>query len=100
MSQDQGPQREGMEPALREYLLGKLNEAEKQVLEEQLITDDELFELLDVVEDELVEDYLDAALTADERDCFEKFFLLPPEHRRKLGFAKALKRYVAGEAGE
>jgi CHAT domain-containing protein/tetratricopeptide (TPR) repeat protein len=82
---------------LRKYLLGELNEAEQQAVEERLMTESELFALLPVVEDELIEDYLGELLSSDERGKFESFFVSTPERRRKLSFAMALRRYVTGE---
>jgi CHAT domain-containing protein/Tfp pilus assembly protein PilF len=87
------------ERRLRKYLLGELNEAEQQVLEEELLAGVELFDLLDVVEDELFDDYLDSRLKGAELERFESFFLLSPERQRKLSFAMAMRRHVSAEAG-
>src|SRR5882724_403034 len=83
---------------LRKYLLGELNEAEQQALEERLMAETEFFDLLQVAEDELVDDYLRGALSGDERGKFESFFLSTPERSRKLSFAMTLRRYVTAEA--
>lgn len=83
---------------LRKYLLGELNEAEQQALEERLMVDGALFDLLLVAEDELIDDYLSGALSASERGRFDGFFLSTPERRRKLSFAMALRRYVTETA--
>lgn len=83
---------------LRKYLLGELPEAEQQALEERLMTEAELFDLLQVAEDELVDDHLSGALSASERSRFDGFFLSTPERRRKLSFAMAFRRYVTAEA--
>src|SRR5688572_8598526 len=83
---------------LRKYLLGELSEAEQHALEERLLTKNELFELLTVVEDELIEDYVDGTLSRAERSRVDKLFLSAPERRRKMSFAMALRRYVAAEA--
>lgn len=82
------------ERCLRKYLFGELNEAEQQVVEKQLLADAELFDLLNVVEDELFDDYLDDALNGDERERFESFFLSTPYRQRKLSFAMSLRRHV------
>ncbi|HSB10807.1 MAG TPA: hypothetical protein VLM38_15065, partial [Blastocatellia bacterium] len=82
---------------LRRYLLGELNEAEQQRLEERLLTERELFDLLPVIEDELVDDYLGGQLSSDERGRFESYFVSTPDRRRKLSFAMALRRYVTAE---
>jgi tetratricopeptide (TPR) repeat protein len=88
------------EGQLRKYLLGELNEAEQQTLEERLLTDGELLDLLLVAEDELIDDYLSGAISASERGRFDGFFLSTPERRRKLSFAMAFRRYVTTEVIE
>lgn len=83
-----------IEGRLRKYLLGELPEAEQQALEERLMTETELFDLLQIAEDELIDDHLSGGLSASERSRFDGFFLSTPERRRKLSFAMALRRYV------
>ena len=46
------------EAHLRKYLLGVLNEAEQQAIEERLMVDGAFFDLLHIAEDDLVDDYL------------------------------------------
>lgn len=83
---------------LRRYLLGQLDDPEQQKLEERLFTDDELFELLSVIEDELIDDYLDDELSADERTRFDAYFLCSPERHRQLRLAMAFKNYITAES--
>ena len=87
------------EAHLRKYLLGVLNEAEQQAIEERLMSDGAFFDLLHIAEDELIDDYLEpGVLSTDERGRFENFFLSTPDRRRQLQFAMALKSYVTAEA--
>lgn len=89
----QDPKHREHRSMLRAYLLGRLeNERDAEALDERLLTDDEFFEELSFQEDELVEDYLDDLLTDDERDAFERHFLVSDERREKLKFAKAFER--------
>src|SRR5437773_6552778 len=85
------------EEHLRKYLLGELPEAEQQAVEERLMIESELFDLIPVVEDELIDDYLGELLSSEERGKFESFFVSTPERRRKVSFAMALRRYVTSE---
>jgi len=86
------------EAHLRKYLLGVLNEAEQQAIEERLILDGDFFDLLHITEDELIDDYLEpGVLSRDERGRFENFFLSTPDRRRQLQFAMSLKSYVIAE---
>ena len=80
------------EAHLRKYLLGVLNEAEQQAIEERSDGDGAFFDLLHIAEDELIDDYLEpGALSTDERGRFENFFIATPDRRRKLNFAMAFK---------
>src|SRR5262245_19813912 len=85
------------EARLRKDLLGELTEAEQEALEQQLLTDNELFEQLPMIEDEVIDDYLSDELSASEREGFENRFLAAPERRRKLSFALSLRRYVTAQ---
>lgn len=80
---------------VRRYLLGDLDPQTQQRLEERLLTDADFYEELLASEEELVEEYLGGALTADERRRFETVFLAAPERQRKLAFAHAFRRYAA-----
>ncbi len=82
---------------IREYLLGSLSEDARQRVEERLLTEDTVFEELLVCEDELFDDYVAGALSADERSKFEAHFLSTPERQQKLRFALALNRYAANQ---
>ncbi|MDQ3818242.1 MAG: CHAT domain-containing protein [Acidobacteriota bacterium] len=96
MNQHQEDQR-----SLKSYLLGELSQEEaRRLLEERILTDDAFFEELLIAEDELIDDYLKNALTDEEKSRFEDHFLLTEERRRKLKFARALKKYVSEETFE
>lgn len=81
--------------SLRQYLLGAPLAADQQrELEERLFTDDECCEQLDIIEDELIEQFLNDELSADERARFEAAFLTTAERKEKLRVARALNKYV------
>ena len=79
---------------LRKYLLNDANEDERAAIEERLLADDEFFEEVAAAEEELIQDYADRNLPADERGRFEKYFLNSEENRQKVNFARALRKYV------
>ena len=90
---------------IRQYLLGQLEEGQQQVIEQRLLTEDDLFEELEVAEDELSDEYVADELTPVDRKQFEQYFLSTPERERELRFATDLRQYVAkktarGEATE
>jgi hypothetical protein len=88
-----------LEATLRRYVTGGLDEALRGELEERLVTEPPVFEALGVVEDELVEEYLDGLGTPAERQAFEQGFLTSPRRVERLRFAKAL-RARAGVLGD
>ena len=66
---------------LRRYLLGNLDDAERERVEQDLLTSDESFEELLAVEDEITDDYLAQGLSPDERRRFELYFLKSAAHQ-------------------
>ncbi|HVN83190.1 MAG TPA: hypothetical protein VMW38_29670 [Terriglobia bacterium] len=83
---------------LKSYLLGELRPEDQQRLEQRLMIDTAVFDELQRVEEELIDDYLKGALSGRQKESFESFFLLPPERRQKLTFARELRRYIAEHA--
>lgn len=92
------------EHLVRNYLLGQLAEAERERLEERLLTDDSFYESLtaleDEVEDQLIDQYLDGELTRPEREHFERAFLNTPGRADKLRLIKDLKEHTVAPAPE
>lgn len=75
---------------IRLYLLGQLNEADEQKIEERLMLEDDLFQELEISKDELVEEYRAGELRETERREFEQRFLATPEGRDAQVFAAAV----------
>lgn len=69
---------------IRQYLLGTLAEKEVEELDLQIISDESFEEKFLVAEHELVEDYLEGVLSAEEKKLFRDNFLASCEERRKL----------------
>jgi hypothetical protein len=72
------------------YLLGAASAEEEQRLEERYFSDDSYFELLVTVEEELIDAYVSAEMSRDERQRFEQHFLSSPQRRQRVAFAQAL----------
>lgn len=70
-----------------DYLLGLLPEAESERLEQQYLQNETLFELLQEVEGELIDEYASGVLSSEERQRFEKYFLCSPDRREKVQMA-------------
>ena len=77
---------------IRRYLLGQLNDEEQQKIEHRLMTENDLFEELELSKDEIVEEYCAGELTTKERDWLEQHFLASPEGKQRKKFAVALRR--------
>ncbi len=77
------------------YLLGQLPEDEQNRLEDRFFTDDDYFEELRVVEDELIDAYAQGKLSRRDRELFETRFLASPAQRRRVELAKTLMRSVS-----
>lgn len=75
---------------VRAYLLGALPEPERSALEEQYFADDQLFELVNEMEDELIRDYVAGSLGATDRTQFERHLSVTPALREKVEEAKIL----------
>lgn len=84
---------------IREYLLGQLPSEQQSQFEARLLSDDDVFEELEIVEDELVDEYLHAQLTDEDRQSFESYFMASPEHREKLTFARAFRKSLTNKVG-
>lgn len=79
------------------YLIGTLDDQVKmRRIEEKLMTSDEFAEELTLAEDELIEQYLDEELSADDRRRFETYFLVTTERKQKLRLSRDLRRYALG----
>jgi hypothetical protein len=89
------------ETAIRDYLLGRLDDYSEvaERMDELMLTNAEFFDSLGVIEDEIIEEYLEGSLSAADRQSAETHFLRPPERRRKLQIARLLSRRLATAAG-
>src|ERR1700686_64017 len=76
------------------YLLGSLPDAEMERLEHRYLEDEILFEELQEIEDELIDNYVTGALSVEQRAQFEQYFLRSPQRREKLEFARAMTEHA------
>src|SRR5689334_439514 len=83
---------------IRQYLLGKLSEAEQEKIEERLMVEDELFDQFEASKDELVEEYCAGDLEHAERDWFESHYLASAEGRQRQAFALTMDYYMKRHA--
>ncbi len=82
---------------LKQYLLGNLPKDEISEIDLRVIEDDALAEGLALAESDLIEDYLEGLLTADDLNLFRSNFLTSPERHRQLREISLLKKYARGQ---
>lgn len=78
------------------YLLGQLSEDDQPQLEEEYFSDDDVFERLCTLEDELIDRYVRGELSGAQREGFEKRLLQSPEQRERIEFARSLMLRLPG----
>jgi hypothetical protein len=77
------------------YLLGDLSKEEMAQLEDEYLADDDTFERLLSVEDDLIDAYVRKELTPHDQGQFERFYLSSPRRKDRVEFARALTRLGA-----
>jgi hypothetical protein len=82
---------------LKRYLIGELGEDDQREIGERMFTDDQYLTQVEMLADDLIDDYLSGSLSPDEQSRFETHFLNPPIRQEKMQFARALRRYVKTE---
>jgi hypothetical protein len=82
---------------LVKYLLGDLSQEEQVQVEDRAFADPDYLVVLQAVEVDLIDAYVNDELSGAQRRGFERQFLVSPERRRKVAFARDLAR-VAAEA--
>jgi len=78
------------ENIIKKYLLGELSADEKASVEERLMVDRDFFEQMGIVEDELIDDYLEGNLA--NKNEFERYILSNPKQYRRLKIVMALRK--------
>ena len=86
------------EVEIRRFLLGDVDDEERERLESVFISDPESREKILIVEDDLIDGYLEDSLPASDRDKFVAQYGASPYQRRRLRIAKSIKEYAVAEA--
>ncbi len=85
----------GQEHRIQRYLLRQMSAEERAEFENQYVADDELFDELVAVEDEMIGAYLRGERTEQERAQFASQFLKTPAGRQRVEFAQSWMDYVS-----
>lgn len=86
------------EAAIRRFLLGDVDEQERQRIEGLFISEPEVYKKILIAEDDLIEDYLDNSLASADRDKFLAHYGSSAEERRSLRITRAIRDYAVAEA--
>ena len=81
----------------RKYFLEILHKQEVEEIELRIILDAKFSEELEQIEIELIEDYLENTLSAEEKKLFETNYLVTVERHKNLQFLKSLKEIAQSE---
>jgi len=81
---------------VREYLLGRLDDKEEieSKVSDDIFLNEDMAELVDSIEDEIIEGYMEGTLDSADREAVEEYFLRSPERREKLRFFRILRDYL------
>ena len=82
---------------LRQYLLRRVDDDERQRIEKLFLTDSEARDRVLAAEQELIEDYLEDNLTTEDRKIFVSQYARTPEQQRKLRINKSIKHWAVTE---
>jgi hypothetical protein len=85
----------GADGRLDRYLLGHLSLEEEERLEIEYLGDGDAFVRVQAAEDDLIDDYANGRLSADDESRFRERFLVRPEMAERVAFARALARTPA-----
>jgi CHAT domain-containing protein len=81
-------------------LLGQLAETDEERVELRLLSDADYAEEFDVLENQLIDEYVSNGLSAEDRARCEQYFLKAPERKGKLAFATSLNQAALARASE
>ena len=70
---------------LKQYLLGKMSDEERERIERRYLADKEFLDQLLAIEDDLVDEYVRGELSASEREQFERKLGATPDQTKETG---------------
>lgn len=80
------------------YFLGNLSPEREQQIEEQFFANDQLFDRLQSVKEELIDNYLHDKLSKEDLALFEQNFLSSPPLRKQVEFARSLMASLSNQS--
>lgn len=86
------------EESLRQFLLGKLDDAERERVERLFLTDPQFKDRLLAIEQSLIDDYLEERLAPDKRESFLSVYAASADQRRKLRIVRSIAEHAESSA--
>jgi len=79
---------------IRDYLLGRMDWDATLVerIDDLMLSNPEFSENIDVIEDEIIEEYIEGTMSPADKKAVDSYFLRPPERQLKLRQARQLSR--------
>src|SRR6185503_15462991 len=84
---------------LRQFLLGNVDDQERQRLESMFVTGALSRERVMAAEQHLLDDFLENSLTTEDRERFLAQYDASPDEQRKLRIAKSIQEWAASRQG-
>ena len=85
------------EVRIRRFLLGDVEEAEREQFEEQFLTDPIFREQVLMVESELIDEYADGELDQVDADKFKQYLALSPGQLGRVRLSQSIRNYARSE---
>ena len=82
---------------LRQFLLGRIEDEQRQLIESLFITDSVMRDRVLAAEQMLMDDYIEDSLSTTDRETFLSLYGDTEEQRRKLGIAKSIQEWSANQ---
>lgn len=82
------------EESLRHFVLGKVDDAERERIERLFLTEPQFKDRLLAIEQSLIDDYLEERLATDERESFLSVYAASADQRRKLRIARSIAEHA------
>lgn len=80
---------------IRQYLLGELDEQQREQLEQRVITNPDYKEQVLITEEELLEDFVNGSLPPRELELVRQKYSSSPSLSRKVEIARTLNKYAS-----
>lgn len=89
---------EQMNADARRFLLGAMTDEERAVFESKFFGDNEIFDHVRAVEDDLIEQYVRGTMSANDRRLFAASYLVSAANRKRVDLTRTMLKAVSGRS--